>query len=134
MDEFRKKLQGERISGNLDAPEGGFDAILQTAVCTVSAKEGPDSLDEGCASLQGHELPTGPHALKQAQALCVALSYSRGLDVPGATVPSALAIEASRSRAVPESSVPRPASHPVSPLMPVSWDPQAAQSPPVLGS
>ncbi|XP_067270325.1 integrin beta-4 isoform X2 [Pseudorasbora parva] len=30
---FRQKLQGERISGNLDAPEGGFDAILQTAVC-----------------------------------------------------------------------------------------------------
>ncbi|XP_066560998.1 integrin beta-4 isoform X2 [Amia ocellicauda] len=30
---FRKKLQGERISGNLDAPEGGFDAILQVAVC-----------------------------------------------------------------------------------------------------
>ncbi|KAI1896702.1 hypothetical protein AGOR_G00097480 [Albula goreensis] len=30
---FRKELQKERISGNLDAPEGGFDAILQTAVC-----------------------------------------------------------------------------------------------------
>ncbi|XP_026125310.1 integrin beta-4 isoform X4 [Carassius auratus] len=30
---FRQKLQQERISGNLDAPEGGFDAILQTAVC-----------------------------------------------------------------------------------------------------
>ncbi|TRY64974.1 hypothetical protein DNTS_024646 [Danionella cerebrum] len=30
---FRQKLQKERISGNLDAPEGGFDAILQTAVC-----------------------------------------------------------------------------------------------------
>ncbi|KAM7334592.1 hypothetical protein ACRRTK_007912 [Alexandromys fortis] len=34
VDEFLDKLQGERISGNLDAPEGGFDAILQTAVCT----------------------------------------------------------------------------------------------------
>lgn len=30
---FRQKLQRERISGNLDAPEGGFDAILQAAVC-----------------------------------------------------------------------------------------------------
>ncbi|KAK6329472.1 hypothetical protein J4Q44_G00014500 [Coregonus suidteri] len=28
---FTKKLQKERISGNLDAPEGGFDAILQAA-------------------------------------------------------------------------------------------------------
>lgn len=34
VEEFWNKLQGERISGNLDAPEGGFDAILQTAVCT----------------------------------------------------------------------------------------------------
>ncbi|KAI5619018.1 integrin beta-4 precursor, partial [Silurus asotus] len=30
---FRHNLQKERISGNLDAPEGGFDAILQAAVC-----------------------------------------------------------------------------------------------------
>uniref|UniRef100_A0A8B9LL02 Integrin beta n=1 Tax=Astyanax mexicanus TaxID=7994 RepID=A0A8B9LL02_ASTMX len=30
---FRQILQKERISGNLDAPEGGFDAILQAAVC-----------------------------------------------------------------------------------------------------
>ncbi|KAM4663962.1 integrin beta-4 isoform 2-T2 [Discoglossus pictus] len=31
---FREQLIKEKISGNLDAPEGGFDAILQTAVCT----------------------------------------------------------------------------------------------------
>nr|XP_049615693.1 integrin beta-4 isoform X3 [Syngnathus scovelli] len=31
---FTSELQKERISGNLDAPEGGFDAILQAAVCT----------------------------------------------------------------------------------------------------
>ncbi|XP_071329314.1 integrin beta-4 isoform X2 [Trachinotus anak] len=30
---FNNKLRGENISGNLDAPEGGFDAILQAAVC-----------------------------------------------------------------------------------------------------
>ncbi|XP_028826306.1 integrin beta-4 isoform X2 [Denticeps clupeoides] len=30
---FKEKLKKENISGNLDAPEGGFDAILQTAVC-----------------------------------------------------------------------------------------------------
>ncbi|NWT43249.1 ITB4 protein, partial [Chroicocephalus maculipennis] len=33
IDSFSKELRKERISGNLDAPEGGFDAILQTAVC-----------------------------------------------------------------------------------------------------
>ncbi|ELK12361.1 Integrin beta-4 [Pteropus alecto] len=43
VDEFRRKLQGERISGNLDAPEGGFDAILQTAVCTRDIGWRPDS-------------------------------------------------------------------------------------------
>ncbi|XP_055085750.1 integrin beta-4 isoform X2 [Periophthalmus magnuspinnatus] len=31
---YNSELQKERISGNLDAPEGGFDAILQAAVCT----------------------------------------------------------------------------------------------------
>uniref|UniRef100_A0A8C9ULJ6 Integrin beta n=1 Tax=Spermophilus dauricus TaxID=99837 RepID=A0A8C9ULJ6_SPEDA len=43
VNEFRSKLQGERISGNLDAPEGGFDAILQTAVCTGAIGWGPPS-------------------------------------------------------------------------------------------
>ena len=33
---YNNELQKEKISGNLDAPEGGFDAILQAAVCTVS--------------------------------------------------------------------------------------------------
>uniref|UniRef100_A0A8D0GUP1 Integrin beta n=1 Tax=Sphenodon punctatus TaxID=8508 RepID=A0A8D0GUP1_SPHPU len=33
IDHFSRELMKERISGNLDAPEGGFDAILQTAVC-----------------------------------------------------------------------------------------------------
>ncbi|KAM9209108.1 integrin beta-4 isoform 2-T3 [Dugong dugon] len=43
VEEFRSKLQGESISGNLDAPEGGFDAILQTAVCTRDIGWRPDS-------------------------------------------------------------------------------------------
>ncbi|XP_051888741.1 integrin beta-4 isoform X2 [Pristis pectinata] len=30
---FTQELEKERISGNVDAPEGGFDAILQVAVC-----------------------------------------------------------------------------------------------------
>lgn len=32
---FTSELQAEKISGNLDAPEGGFDAMLQAAVCKV---------------------------------------------------------------------------------------------------
>lgn len=35
--EFFNELVGQqRISGNLDSPEGGFDAIMQVAVCGVS--------------------------------------------------------------------------------------------------
>uniref|UniRef100_K7FDA9 Integrin beta n=1 Tax=Pelodiscus sinensis TaxID=13735 RepID=K7FDA9_PELSI len=33
INHFSQELMKERISGNLDAPEGGFDAILQAAVC-----------------------------------------------------------------------------------------------------
>lgn len=38
-DEFNKLVSQQQISGNLDSPEGGFDAIMQVAVCEVSAKE-----------------------------------------------------------------------------------------------
>ena len=31
--EFVNKVAATRISGNLDAPEGGFDAIMQAIVC-----------------------------------------------------------------------------------------------------
>uniref|UniRef100_A0A8D0HRM5 Integrin beta n=1 Tax=Sphenodon punctatus TaxID=8508 RepID=A0A8D0HRM5_SPHPU len=31
--EFESRVSQQRISGNLDAPEGGFDAIMQVAVC-----------------------------------------------------------------------------------------------------
>ncbi|XP_006001743.1 integrin beta-4 isoform X1 [Latimeria chalumnae] len=34
VNQFNEELKKERISGNLDAPEGGFDAILQAATCT----------------------------------------------------------------------------------------------------
>ncbi|XP_051524171.1 integrin beta-4-like isoform X2 [Myxocyprinus asiaticus] len=40
---FQQKLQNERISGNLDAPEGGFDAILQAAVCQTQIGWRPNS-------------------------------------------------------------------------------------------
>lgn len=31
--DFVQKVQDTQISGNLDAPEGGFDAIMQAIVC-----------------------------------------------------------------------------------------------------
>uniref|UniRef100_A0A672I7J9 Integrin beta n=1 Tax=Salarias fasciatus TaxID=181472 RepID=A0A672I7J9_SALFA len=43
VDFFISELQKERISGNLDAPEGGFDAILQAAVCTDNIGWRPES-------------------------------------------------------------------------------------------
>lgn len=31
--EFRRRVRSQRVSANMDAPEGGFDAIVQVAVC-----------------------------------------------------------------------------------------------------
>lgn len=33
---FNNLVSRQQISGNLDSPEGGFDAIMQVAVCGVS--------------------------------------------------------------------------------------------------
>lgn len=33
---FNELVGAQQISGNLDSPEGGFDAIMQVAVCGVS--------------------------------------------------------------------------------------------------
>ncbi|XP_032900295.1 integrin beta-4 isoform X1 [Amblyraja radiata] len=43
VNNFIQKLEKERISGNMDAPEGGFDAILQVAVCKGDIGWRPDS-------------------------------------------------------------------------------------------
>lgn len=36
VDRFNEEVQKQMVSRNRDAPEGGFDAILQAAVCKVS--------------------------------------------------------------------------------------------------
>ena len=33
--EFAEAVQNTTISGNIDSPEGGFDALMQIAVCQV---------------------------------------------------------------------------------------------------
>ncbi|PRD28604.1 UNVERIFIED_CONTAM: mys [Trichonephila clavipes] len=33
--EFASKVENAPVSGNLDAPEGGFDALMQVIVCKV---------------------------------------------------------------------------------------------------
>lgn len=38
-DRFNQLVSQQQISGNLDSPEGGFDAIMQVAVCGVSIKK-----------------------------------------------------------------------------------------------
>lgn len=43
--EFRRAINRQKISGNIDTPEGGFDAMLQAAVCQVSDKE-PEILQQ----------------------------------------------------------------------------------------
>ncbi len=39
MTEFTRVVQEQRISGNMDTPEGGFDAMLQATVCQVNTPE-----------------------------------------------------------------------------------------------
>lgn len=36
VDRFNVEVQKQMVSRNRDAPEGGFDAILQAAVCKVT--------------------------------------------------------------------------------------------------
>lgn len=36
VDSFNEEVRKQRVSRNRDAPEGGFDAILQAAVCKVT--------------------------------------------------------------------------------------------------
>lgn len=36
--DFRSAINRQKISGNIDTPEGGFDAMLQAAVCQVRGK------------------------------------------------------------------------------------------------
>lgn len=43
VDSFNEEVRKQRVSRNRDAPEGGFDAILQAAVCKVSFLFGPVS-------------------------------------------------------------------------------------------
>jgi integrin beta 1 len=33
---FENEVRGAKVSGNLDSPEGGFDALMQVIVCDVS--------------------------------------------------------------------------------------------------
>lgn len=37
MSDFTRVIKRQRISGNMDTPEGGLDAMLQAAVCQVGA-------------------------------------------------------------------------------------------------
>lgn len=49
-DEFNRLVSQQQISGNLDSPEGGFDAIMQVAVCEVGRRSlGPSPRSTACA-------------------------------------------------------------------------------------
>jgi protocadherin alpha len=47
---FNTLVGKQQISGNLDSPEGGFDAIMQVAVCEVRRERG-DLISTGLDSL-----------------------------------------------------------------------------------
>lgn len=39
VDRFNEEVRKQKVSRNRDAPEGGFDAILQAAVCKVGCSD-----------------------------------------------------------------------------------------------
>lgn len=47
---FEREVGRQNVSGNLDSPEGGFDAILQAALCQVR-KRGGDLRGRSCLGL-----------------------------------------------------------------------------------
>ncbi len=44
-------MKRAQVSGNLDAPEGGFDAIMQAIVCHDQVRTGLTSFKSGLTSL-----------------------------------------------------------------------------------
>lgn len=44
-EKFAEEVRKAPISGNLDAPEGGFDAIMQAVVCKVNIKFNSNQLN-----------------------------------------------------------------------------------------
>lgn len=43
---FEREVGRQNVSGNLDSPEGGFDAILQAALCQVRRWDGDLNLKD----------------------------------------------------------------------------------------
>lgn len=54
--QFQTEVGKQLISGNLDAPEGGLDAMMQVAVCPVS----PPPLPGPCSPHRGPHRPQAP--------------------------------------------------------------------------
>lgn len=61
-DEFNRLVSQQQISGNLDSPEGGFDAIMQVAVCEVG---NPPSTTTACLLLHGGPMLTAAGHLQE---------------------------------------------------------------------
>lgn len=60
---FNRLVGEQQISGNLDSPEGGFDAIMQVAVCGVSRRSPTSTRGSGFWGL----LPSVRAAFSQLQ-------------------------------------------------------------------
>lgn len=60
MSDFTRVIKRQRISGNMDTPEGGLDAMLQAAVCQVGA----------IGVVLSSFLPSGPGILSHCCCCC----------------------------------------------------------------
>lgn len=62
---FNEEVQKQSVSRNRDAPEGGFDAIIQATVCDVRGEKAWLALGEGHQTgLVGWQRPLNPTRTK----------------------------------------------------------------------
>lgn len=72
---FQREVGRQSVSGNLDSPEGGFDAILQAALCQVRRQRGDldpkDCLRPGLPSGVGQYTVPGGVGLVIVTVVCI---------------------------------------------------------------
>lgn len=74
MSEFTRVIQEQRISGNMDTPEGGFDAMLQATVCKVRARFVNCTLCTLCVNVYLSVLLIGQNSVAQISSSAISLT------------------------------------------------------------
>uniref|UniRef100_A0A8C0XEG0 Integrin beta n=1 Tax=Castor canadensis TaxID=51338 RepID=A0A8C0XEG0_CASCN len=86
VDSFNEEVRKQRVSRNRDAPEGGFDAVLQAAVCKVTFLSGPRPSWEDYPSLALLEKEVAENNINLIFAVTKNHYYNFTALIPGTTV------------------------------------------------